>query len=228
MSEKPLPGARKRSTRGIAIAAVDHAPLFTDGLRDLVDEIPTLRWAGSTMDGRGCLRQCTATRPDVLLVDSTLDPRGHLTHTIVSANLARSVVTLVHHAHRTSRYLTGILYLGTSGLVPRSSRPEAIVDALTTAYHQGRYIATELRPLVTEPNQTRPTRPATLTAREVQVLRLLSDGLGAHEVADALTMATETARTHSRRILHKLDARNRAHAVTRAHQLGLLGTDVTA
>jgi hypothetical protein len=57
MPEKPLPGARKRSTRGIAIAAVDHAPLFTDGLRGLVDEIPTLRWAG-------CDYECPVTRDD--------------------------------------------------------------------------------------------------------------------------------------------------------------------
>lgn len=59
-----------------------------------------------------------------------------------------------------------------------------------------------------------PPRTATpLSRRELEVLRLVSEGLGTHEIARALFVSDETVKTHVARILRKLHARSRAHAV---------------
>ncbi len=68
------------------------------------------------------------------------------------------------------------------------------------------------------------SRPArTCTKRELEVLALVADGYSTKEIARALWITEETVRTHVRRVLGKLDARTRAHAVSIAYRDGLLG-----
>jgi DNA-binding CsgD family transcriptional regulator len=76
----------------------------------------------------------------------------------------------------------------------------------------------------TATTNSRPTR--TCTKRELEVLALVADGYSTKEIAQALWITEETVRTHVRRVLGKLDARTRAHAVSIAYRDGLLGREV--
>jgi len=66
-------------------------------------------------------------------------------------------------------------------------------------------------------------RLAELTERERQVLRLAADGYSNAEIADLLTIAESTAKTHVKRVLAKIHARDRAQAVVIAYQSGMMG-----
>lgn len=67
----------------------------------------------------------------------------------------------------------------------------------------------------------RPPSVADLTARERETLRLVARGHSNHETADGLGLSVETVKSHLRRVLGKLGARNRCHAVALAYELGV-------
>jgi DNA-binding CsgD family transcriptional regulator len=68
-------------------------------------------------------------------------------------------------------------------------------------------------------------RPRQVTHRELEVLGLIADGHSTGEIAKKLWITPETVRTHVRRLLDRLDARTRAHAVSIAYREGLLPSD---
>ena len=71
-----------------------------------------------------------------------------------------------------------------------------------------------------------PTHPAdALTARELDIIRLLSEGLSNREIADKLFLSPGTVKWYNKQIYSKLAVNNRVQAINRANELGLLGTD---
>ncbi|MFF5988157.1 response regulator transcription factor [Prauserella flavalba] len=88
-----------------------------------------------------------------------------------------------------------------------------------------RYV-TRRTPGIAEPaTPRRVTGGATLTEREVQVLRGMAQGMRNPAIARELYLAPDTVKTHARTLFRKIGARSRAHAVAIGHQLGILGGD---
>jgi DNA-binding NarL/FixJ family response regulator len=200
--------------------------LFRDGVRGTVERTAGLRWLGAGDDPCEAFALCTRLRPDVLLVDSTLDPRGRLAQVVIDSDRVRSVIALVSRADQTSRYLAEAMRQGTHGFVERSVDSAKLATAIRTCHTGGRYVAPNLRPLVAHPETMKRMKRGEqhlISGREYQVLYLLGNGIETKEIAQLLFVSPETVRTHSKSLLRKLGARNRAHAITIAHHLGILG-----
>ncbi|MFD4641229.1 response regulator transcription factor [Lentzea sp. NPDC058436] len=194
------------------VALIDPVPLYREGLSALVRRTPGLRWLGSTGDLNAAVRLHERLRPDVLLVDSVLDPVGHLARLLVERDPALLVIGLARDAHSHVNYVTTALEAGVRGVVSRSAQPEQIVRVIAETCRSRGYVHPDLR------SSERPT----LTKREYEVLTLIADGLENRQVADELVLSVETVRTHVKGILRKLSARDRTHAVSLAYRSGLL------
>ncbi|HUQ57546.1 response regulator transcription factor [Lentzea sp.] len=201
-SGRPAPG----------VALIDPVPLYREGLAALVRRTPGLRWLGSTGDPHSAVRLHGRLRPDVLLVDSVLDPAGHLARLLVERDPALVIIGLVRDAHTRGNYVTTALDAGVRGVVPRSAQPGDVARVITETCRSRAFVHPELRA------KDRPT----LTRREYQVLALIAEGLENQHVATELVVSVETVRTHVKGILRKLDARDRTHAVSLAYRSGLL------
>ncbi|GLY48411.1 response regulator transcription factor [Lentzea sp. NBRC 102530] len=194
------------------VALIDPVPLYREGLSALVRRTPGLRWLGATGDPHAAVRLQQKLRPDVLLIDSVLDPVGHVTRLLVDRDPTLLVVGLVRDAHSHANYVTTALEAGVRGVVPRSAQPEQIVRVIAETCRSRGYVHPDLRP------KDRPT----LSKREYEVLTLIAEGLENQQVAAELVVSTETVRTHVKGILRKLGARDRTHAVSLAYRSGLL------
>ncbi|WP_394614897.1 response regulator transcription factor [Lentzea sp. JNUCC 0626] len=194
------------------VALIDPVPLYREGLSALVRRTPGLRWLGSTGDPHAAVRLQQKLRPDVLLIDSVLDPVGHVTRLLVDRDPTLLVVGLVRDAHSHANYVTTALEAGVRGVVPRSAQPEQIVRVIAETCRSRGYVHPDLRP------KDRPT----LSKREYEVLTLIAEGLENQQVATELVVSVETVRTHVKGILRKLGARDRTHAVSLAYRSGLL------
>ncbi|WP_409497428.1 response regulator transcription factor [Amycolatopsis sp. cmx-11-12] len=219
-----ISGGQSTTGQAITVAAVEQDPLFCDGIRAIASRVDGLHWVGAASDPSTAMTLCKKRLPNILLVNSTLDPRAQLTHTLLRRKEIHTAIALVSKTDETARYILRAAQQGTSGFVARSVTAEQLAHAIKTCYVAGRYIAPDLRHLLTQTIPPQVTKQAySLSGRENEVLHLLSNGAETRDIAISLHISIETVRTHVKNILHKLGAHNRAHAVTVAHKAGLLG-----
>lgn len=216
-----------RSTSQLAVALVDSVPLFRDGLSALVHRTPNMRWVGAVERPGAALRLYEQLKPDVMVIDSGLDPRGHLCH-MLSEHEDLTLLVLVQEAHRNTQYLAGAMAAGVHGLILRSAEAQQVAEAISKVHGEGRYLDAALAPVLAAPrgklkHWPGPTQQP-LSRREYQVLQLISDGLENQAIAKILFVSVETVRTHVKSILRKLGARDRTHAVAIAFRTGVLTT----
>ena len=217
------PPARVTGTIGVAL--IDGTPLVREGLSSLVNRTAGLRFLGSAEAANVGLRLCQRLRPDVVLVDAALDPRGQLAHLLSSAGATR-VVLLIDDARRTNQYLAAALTAGVAGVIRRSAQPAELLRAIQSVHTEGRYLDPALAPALAAPApRAQPQPRQALSKREHQVLQLIADGLENQAIADVLYVSVETVRTHVKSILRKLSSRDRTHAVAVAFRSGVLVVD---
>lgn len=218
-----------RATGTIGVALIDGTPLVREGLSALLNRTAGVRFLGSAENATIGLRLCQRLRPDVVVVDAALDPRGQLVRILSTAAAGPSrVLLLIDDARRTPQYLGGALAAGVAGVIRRAAQPGDLVRAIHATHVEGRYVDPALSPTLATPT----ARPAVghqprqhLSPREHQVLELIADGLENQAIADRLHVSVETVRTHVKSILRKLSSRDRTHAVAVAFRSGVLVVD---
>ncbi|UJW34061.1 response regulator transcription factor [Saccharothrix sp. AJ9571] len=219
--------------RGFTVAAVEAVPIFRDGLSALIQRSHGMTWVGHAANHHTALQLCEQLKPEMILLDSGLDPNCHLTRLLTAAEHPPIVVVLIREATRTSRYLTSAIGAGARAAVPRSAEPRRVVEAMRRAHMETRYLDPALATLAVRPKRQPAAdgRPATgpraqmpLSRREYQVLQLIAEGMENSAIAKVLYLSVETVRTHVKSILRKLAARDRTHAVTTAFRSGILIT----
>jgi DNA-binding NarL/FixJ family response regulator len=218
-----LPSGAWPARRPTGVLAIDPVPLFREGLAALAERTPGIKLLGLTANMHSAVTLCERLRPDVVMVDSVLDPRCHLAQLLTNADDSFNVLSVVREPMRSPRYVATALAAGVHGLVLRTAEPAQLVDAIRRTHLERRYLDPELAALATGLG-VRHTMTARqpLSRREYQVLQLISDGLENQAIAKSLFVSVETVRTHVKSILRKLHARDRAHAVAVAFRLGVL------
>ncbi|WP_327308937.1 response regulator transcription factor [Streptomyces sp. NBC_01298] len=230
----PAEGAA-RDERPIKIVVADDDALLRAGLELILGTEDGLEVAGRAADGIQAVRLCHELVPDVILMDVRMPGIDGVeaTRRIVAAGLPTRVLVLTTFHH--DAYVWSAIRAGASGFLLKRASPERLVEAVRTVA-DGQAV---LDPAVTRDLLTRlaaqpaPTRsgdlraPADarlerLTAREREVLRQVAHGLSNTEIAELLSLAESTVKTHVKRILAKLDARDRAQAVAISYQSGLM------
>jgi DNA-binding NarL/FixJ family response regulator len=214
-SQRPANGA-------VGVALIDGVPLVREGLAALVHRTPGLRWIGAAENPSVGVRLCERLRPDVVVVDAGLDPRGQLGRILSGSH---SVVLMVDDAHLSTQYVANAITGGVRGVIRRAAQPRQLIEAIQAVSTDGRYLDATLTNDLTA-SVARPRRPANvrqpLSQREHEVLRLIADGLENQTIANQLFVSVETIRTHVKSILRKLASRDRTHAVAVAFRSGVL------
>lgn len=215
---------------GLSVLVVDALPVARHGLRALVDGDPGLRWLGSSGNVRAMSTAVARLCPDVLVLDSMLDPELERVRAIAAAHRRLAIVLLVADGDRTSGFVRGAQALRIHGLIPRAAPPADIRAAVHAAGSGRVYVHPQLVEPVA-PEQRYYGRVASgprhepgkiLSARQLEVLELIAEGMGTDAIAQSLFVSRETVRTHVKEILRRLGARDRAHAIVRAYRLGVL------
>jgi DNA-binding NarL/FixJ family response regulator len=207
----------------VGVALIDGVPLVREGLSALVHRTPGLRWIGAAESPAIGVRMCERLRPDVVVVDAAIDPRGRLSRHLADHH---GVVLMVDDPHVTNQYVTNVVSGGVRGLVRRTTQPAQLVQAIQAVHTDGRFMDATLAADLGSPS--RPRRGSghqPLSQREHEVLRLIADGLENQAIANVLFVSVETIRTHVKSILRKLSSRDRTHAVAVAFRSGVLTVD---
>ncbi|MCP4645293.1 MAG: response regulator transcription factor, partial [bacterium] len=210
----------------IRIAIVDDQTLVREGLASLLAMVPDLTVVGRAADGRAALALVAEQSPDVVLMDMRMPGMNGVaaTREIRARHPHTRVIVLT--TFDDDEYVFESLRAGASGYLLKNADPDHLAAAIR-AVHAGDSI---LDPAVTQkvirratrPGEEKPTITERLTPRERDVLRLMAEGAANAEIAAQLYLAEGTVKNHVSRILGKLGARDRAHAVRLAVEWGLI------
>jgi DNA-binding NarL/FixJ family response regulator len=212
---------------GVLLA--DDQTLVRSGLRLILEAQPGLRVVGEAADGREAVEQTRLLRPDVVLMDVRMPVMDGIeaTRRLALSDQPARIVMLT--TFERDEYVYRALRAGASGFLLKTTQPAELAAAVHAVAAGDTLLAPSItRRLVEDfarrppPGPALPDALAELTAREVEVLRLVAEGLANREIAARLVLGEATIKTHVNRILSKLDLRDRVHAVVIAYETGLV------
>jgi DNA-binding NarL/FixJ family response regulator len=202
------------------IVVVDDHRMFRAGLRALLEGEPDMQIVGEAGSGADGVRLAAELRPDVILMDLRLtgDCGGvEATRQIVAATPGAAVVVLTSYG--TQADVIGAMTAGARGYVLKAGEPAELFHAVRTAARG----ELGLSPQATARIVGHLTDPEPLlSGREVEVIRLVAQGLSNRAIAAALFLTEATVKTHLIRLYRKLGADNRTSAVSEAVRRGLV------
>ncbi|MFC7549284.1 response regulator [Plantactinospora sp. GCM10030261] len=204
----------------IRILLVDDHPVVRDGLRGMIDAECDLTVVGEAASGAEAVALAAEVRPDIVLMDLRmpgLDGVG-ATERILAGSAGTRVVVLT--TYESDADIVRAVSAGASGYLLKDA-PKADLAAAIRAAARGE---TVLAPVVASKlvQQVRTPVGPRLSAREIEVLRLVSQGMTNAEIGRALFISEATVKTHMYRVFSKLDVADRTAAVTTAMARGLL------
>ena len=215
----------------IRVVVVDDDALVRGGMRMILQSTDDLVVVGEAADGREGVAVIRAERPDVVLMDVRMPVLDGIEATAqVTAELPGTRVVIVTTFEH-DQYVFDALRAGASGFLLKRTTPEDLIagvrvvaagEALLSPSVTRRLIAEFARPAATARPVAEVASAGTLTEREREVLVALAAGWSNAELAARLFISEETVRTHVKRVLHKLDLRDRAQVVVYAYETGLV------
>jgi NarL family two-component system response regulator LiaR len=214
----------------IRLLLVDDHAVVRKGLRALLDRQSGIEVTDEAEDGEQAVRAADRLRPDVILMDLEMPGIGGIeaTRRIVEMHPDTRVVVLTSHASEEDVFPA--LKAGAFGYLLKHSAPEDVLQAIRQAYRGetvlhpaiARMVLQELH-RAPQPKQTVTTDP--LSGRELEVLRLIAQGMSNHEIANVLVVGEATVRSHVSAILRKLQLASRTQAALYALREGLAALD---
>ncbi|HEY0753250.1 MAG TPA: response regulator transcription factor [Ktedonobacteraceae bacterium] len=210
----------------ISIVLVDDHTMMREGTRKLLEEDPELKVIGEAQEGSEAIALCKQLRPCVIVLDIAM--KGVNGFGVAQALLQESERTrvpaiLVLTAYDQVAYVQAMLRLGVKGYWLKSARGSEIRQAVHEIAASKRSLDPEVRQmLLLEESQVSGGEAEPLTARELEVLRLVVQGVRNSEIGQRLNISIKTVESHLTSIYGKLGVQSRAEAIALAQKRDLL------
>lgn len=213
----------------IRVLLADDDELVRAGLEMILDAAEGMKVVGAVSTGEEAVRAVREMDPDVILMDVKMPELDGIeaTRRITAEEDAPRILMVT--TFETDEYVFESLRAGASGFVLKRTPPQDLVDGIrAVANGEGLLAPSVTRRLIEEfaeqpaASSDAQSRLELLTARELEALTHVAHGLNNAELAAAMFVGESTAKTHLRRILMKLELRDRVAAVIFAYEAGLM------
>jgi RNA polymerase sigma factor (sigma-70 family) len=214
--------------QAVRVLLVDDDDLMRAGLRGVLSSDPEIEVVGEAGDGREAAYRTRLLRPDVVLMDVRMPDLDGISATREVLATFPDVKVVILTTFEQDDYIFGALTAGASGFLLKRTRPEELIGAIHTIAAGDSLLSPSVTNRVIERMAGQPAldadsdaRLAELTPRETEVLQLVARGLSNGEIAEELVIGESTVKTHLKRVLAKLQVRDRVQAVIFAYESGL-------
>jgi NarL family two-component system response regulator LiaR len=212
----------------IHVLIVDDHEIVRKGIRALLSTKRDIQVVGEAGDGVEAVTQAQVLHPDVILMDLMMPKMDGIQATReITAKLPGASVLVLTSFAADSQVFPAIK-AGALGYLLKDSGPQDLVQAIRQVFHGepslDPSIARKLLAEISTPPQ-KPLSPDPLTAREVEILRLIAQGKSNKEIAESLVIAEETVHAHVSNILNKLHLASRTQAALYALKEGIASID---
>ncbi|MBD2101851.1 response regulator transcription factor [Leptolyngbya sp. FACHB-261] len=208
------------------VLIVEDDPMMQAGLEVALGMLPDLEIVGSAADGVAGVLAAKRLQPDVVLMDIAM-PRMDGIEATVQIKRSRPqtrVIMLTSYTNGTE--VIAALASGADAYCVKGSSPDTVLFAIEAALAGTGYldplVARQVFDRLKPPGKGNTQVFGTLSIRELEVLRLVVEGMSNQEIADALTLSQNTIKTHVRSIMNKLSVDDRVQAAVKALRAGLV------
>lgn len=208
----------------INIYIIDDHSLVREGIKQLLEldgDIKVIGQAGNGVEGLSLIEKQL---PDVILLDINMPVMNGLQMLQELKNRKLNVKVLILTIHNEIEYLSRAVNIGIDGYVLKDSDSKVLKKAITTIYNNEKFIQPSLAPLLdSKVNYTSSnTLIQSLTKREIEVLKLLAEGLFNKEIASKLSISEKTVKNHVSNIFRKIEVFDRTQAAVFAIKHNLI------
>lgn len=216
-------------TRIKLMIADDHR-LFREGIKALLALTDDIEIVGEAEDGESTLKRCEELQPDIILMDINMPGLNGIraTEQILQKQPETRIIMLTMLEDDASVF--NAMRVGARGYLLKGADPQEVLSVIRAVAEGqalfGPAIATRLmnyfKELGSKPGSTETlTLFPELTERELEILRLIAQGLNNQEIAQKFVLSPKTVRNHITNIFSKLQVADRAQAIVRAREAGL-------
>jgi DNA-binding NarL/FixJ family response regulator len=212
----------------IGVLLADDQELVRSGFRLILELAEGIAVVGEASNGAEAVQLAKELQPDVVLMDVRMPELDGIEATRRLRHAGLETRVLVLTTFDLDEYVYAAMRAGASGFLLKDAPREQLVTAVRTVARGEALLAPAITQRLIErfvarpsPNEAAPAL-SELSARELDVLRLLARGLSNAEIAAELVIGEATVKTHVARTLHKLDLRDRVQAVVFAYEAGLV------
>ena len=203
--------------RPIRIALVDDHPILRQGIAALISDQPDLQLVGQASNGLEAIEQFRLHRPDVMLMDLQMPGMNGIDAMSAIRGEFPDARFVVLTTYTGDVQIVRALKAGARAYLLKSLLHRELLETIRSVHAGNKRIPPEIAAELADH-----AADDQLTAREIEVLRLIASGNANKIVADHLSITEETVKAHVKSILSKLDANDRTHAVTIALKRGII------
>jgi DNA-binding NarL/FixJ family response regulator len=204
----------------IRVLAADDHPIVRSGMAAMLATEPDLELVAEARDGAEAVTLFEAHRPDVVVMDLQMPTLGGVAATRAIRTIEPEARVIALTTYDGDADIYNALSAGACAYLLKDALVDQLVAAIRSAAGGRRVIPA---PVAVKLAEFAPRED--LTAREREVLQHVANGLGNKEIAETIGRSAETVKTHLESIFQKLEARDRAHAVTIALRRGFIHLD---
>jgi len=204
----------------INVILVDDHQLIRMGITALLNSEKDIRVIGEVTSAKEVVAKIDKELPDIVLMDISLDDGDGILLTKEICKKHKDVKVIMLSMHVKEDFIQRSLKAGASGYILKDSHKEELIRAIKEVAAGGKYFADEVSQImlasyVTKAGDVTGKRKKSygLTNREIEIIRLLSDGLNNLKIADELDISHRTVDTHRTNIMQKVKVKNVAELV---------------
>lgn len=209
-------------TQKIRVVVADDHPIVRQGVVALLEDDEDIEVIAQVSDGRAALSAVLTQDPDLVLMDLRMPEMDGVEATRAIRDRRPEVAVLVLTTYDTDEAIVRAVEAGAVGYMLKDSPTEDLVDAVRRAAAGETVLASPITKRLFE--RMHQVSPDALTSREIEVLREVANGNTNAQVAESLHISEATVKTHLIHIYGKLAVSDRAAAVARAYEKGILST----
>jgi two-component system invasion response regulator UvrY len=209
----------------IKVLITDDHPVVRRGIRQIIEDDERINLIHEASDGKELLEKMKDQEYDVILLDISLPGRSGLDLISQIKKIRQKTAVLILSIHSEELYAIQALKYGASGYLTKSSAPEELLSAIYKVSRGEKYISASLADRLADDLLSDTDKPARLflSARELEVLELISTGKTVSQIAEELSLSPKTISTYRERLLSKLRLKTTADLIRYAIMEGLKG-----
>ena len=200
----------------IKIFLVDDHDLVRDGLKALLSGIPDIGIIGEASTGKSLFEKLLIVQPDVLVLDISLPDMSGIEITKRMTQDYPKIRILILSMYTNEDFVFNAIRAGAKGYLPKNTTRDELVKAIYSVYRNEEFFGETISKILLqsyirnakEDDKTTTNHSENLSAREIEILKLFSEGLINKEIGEKLSISIRTVETHKNHIMKKLGCKS--------------------